>query len=577
MQKKREIMHRQVNATLLTELSEDIHPVLRRVYAARGVGSAELTTSLSAMLPVSQLENTDAAAARLAEARQNNERVLVVGDFDADGATATALMMTCLRAFGFSNPDYLVPDREKYGYGLSVGLVEKALESAPGLLVTVDNGISSLAGVQAANAHNIDVIVTDHHLPGDALPEAQVIVNPNAPGSQFASKALAGVGVAFYVMAALGQRLAADGIVSAAEARSVCAGCLDLVALGTVADLVPLDFNNRVLVDQGLKRIRAGVCRPGIQALFQAANRRMSDAVGSDLGFAIAPRLNAAGRLDDMSIGIDCLLAANDGHAQRRANELSRLNDERRELQLKMQSEAETLIDELESMKVAKADAVCLFDPDWHPGVVGLVATRIKDRLNRPVIAFAAGSEDGSLKGSGRSVAGVHMRDVLATIDARNPGLISRFGGHAMAAGLSLEPDKLEVFRAAFATEVARHADQIDDSGRLWSDGNLAADEFALDLAEALRLGGPWGQTFPEPAFDGRFAIADQRIVGERHLKLELVPDGGSRPIDAIAFNHEQLLPAGIGGECVAVFRLDVNEFRRSRTAQLVVEHIECV
>lgn len=578
MDSNKEILRREVSPALLDELPENLNPVLRRVYAARGVGLGSLDTSLAALIPISKLAGTDAAAERLALAHRNDEQVLVVGDFDADGATATALVMTCLRAFGFAQPAYLVPDREKFGYGLSAGIVAKAVELYPKLqlIVTVDNGISSHAGVAVAQEHGIEVIVTDHHLPGETLPAASVIVNPNAADDDFPSKNLAGVGVAFYVMAALGQRLAADGCINAAEARAICAGCLDLVALGTVADLVPLDLNNRVLVAQGLGRIRSGGSRPGIAALFAAANRRIADAAASDLGFAIAPRLNAAGRLDDMSVGIDCLLAGTAAHASKRAEQLSQLNDERRELQARMQADAELHLDAL-PLEDDSQSGLCLYDPGWHAGVVGLVATRIKDRINRPVIAFAPGAEDGSLKGSGRSVRGVHMRDVLVAIDARRPGLILRFGGHAMAAGLSLAPDALAEFTTAFQAEVAAHADQIDDSGRLWSDGNLSAEELGLSLAEQLRTAGPWGQGFPEPVFDGRFEVLSQRIVGERHLKLELMPSGGKLPVNAIAFNHPDLLVTEVSPECIAVYKLDVNEFRRNRSHQLVVEHIERV
>jgi single-stranded-DNA-specific exonuclease len=578
MSNRREILRRQVVESLEEELPSQLHPVLRRIYAARGVHSDHLDTSLSALLPVSQLGGTAAAAERLWQAFTEKQRVVVVGDFDADGATATALVMSCLRAYGFTEPAYLVPDREKFGYGLSVGIVEKAAALAPKLIVTVDNGISSHAGVHAASESGIDVIITDHHLPGETLPAAAVIVNPNAPGNCFPSKCLAGVGVAFYVMAALGQRLAAEGVIDAGTARSICAACLDLVALGTVADLVPLDFNNRVLIAQGLKRIRTGGSRAGIEALFKAARRNIADAVASDLGFSIAPRLNAAGRLDDMSVGIDCLLADSAAHAHARAAQLSQLNDDRRKLQSKMQQDAELHLDALEALADdSVGEAVCLFDPSWHPGVVGLVATRIKDRINRPAIAFAAGSEDGTLKGSGRSVAGVHMRDILAAIDARHPDLINRFGGHAMAAGLSLRPGMLDTFTAAFVAEVQQHADQIDDSNQIWSDGGLEAQEIGLPLAEELRLAGPWGQGFPEPAFDGHFEILEQRIVGESHLKLELQPLGSSSSVSAIAFNHPELLPTDRATECIAVYKLDVNEFRQVRKHQLVVEHIECV
>jgi len=578
MSEQREILRRTVEERLEKDLPAKLHPVLRRVYAARGVDAHTLDTALAALLPVSMLNGTVDAAERLWRAYTEEQKVIVVGDFDADGATATALMLTCLRAYGFSEPGYLVPDREKFGYGLSVGIVDKAAAMSPKLIVTVDNGISSHAGVLAAREHGIDVIITDHHLPGEIIPEAEVIVNPNAPGNEFPSKCLAGVGVAFYVMAALGQRLAAEGVLDAGEARAICADCLDLVALGTVADLVPLDFNNRVLVAQGLKRIRTGGSRAGIAALFNAAGRNIADAAASDLGFAIAPRLNAAGRLDDMSVGIECLLADSSAQAQKRALQLSQLNDQRRKLQKKMQQDAEAHLDSLSGIEANDAgEALCLFDPSWHPGVVGLVATRIKDRVNRPVIAFAAGSEDGTLKGSGRSVAGVHMRDILAAIDARYPDLIGRFGGHAMAAGLSLVPERLDAFTQAFVAEVQHYAEQIDDSNKIWSDGDLPHQDIGLALAEELRLAGPWGQSFPEPVFDGHFAILEQRIVGEHHLKLELQPVGSSRPVSAIAFNHPELLPTGPGSECIAVYKLDVNEFRQVRRHQLVVEHIECV
>lgn len=578
MDKVKQICRRVVAEQALAAMPAEMHPVLRRVYAARGATAAELNTALAGLIPISRMDGAAEASERLCEARIRQQRVLIVGDFDADGATATALMMTCLRQFGFSGPRYLVPDREKFGYGLSVGIVYKAAELKPDLIVTVDNGISSLAGVDAANDLGIDVIVTDHHLPGDHLPAARVIVNPNAANNRFPSRCLAGVGVAFYVMAALGQRLAAEGLIDAGVARGVCANCLDLVALGTVADLVPLDFNNRILVSQGLARMRQGGARPGITALFAAANRSLTYATAADLGFAIAPRLNAAGRLDDMSVGIECLLAADAERASQYARTLSQLNAERRELQQKMQDDAESRMAELAGYSVAHAEnGVCLFDPSWHPGVVGLIATRIKDHVNRPVIAFAAGSLDGDLKGSGRSVAGVHLRDVLAAIDAQHPGMIRRFGGHAMAAGLSLPPELLERFREAFAAEVSQHTEAIDDIARLWSDGELEPRELSLELAEELRRGGPWGQAFPEPAFEGQFEVVAQKIVGEFHLKLELLPAGGARSIDAIAFNHAELLPVGKSRKCFAVYRLDVNEFRQQRTAQLVVEHIECV
>lgn len=574
------IVRRTVTGEQLQLLPDTLSAPLRRVYAARGVTAEQLDTPLSAMLPVSSLEGTAEAAERFAVARHSGERVLIVGDFDADGATATALMMTCLRAYGFNAPGYLVPDRFRFGYGLSAALVTAARELQPDLIVTVDNGISSHAGVQAAREAGIDVLITDHHLPGDTLPDAAVIVNPNLGDSQFGSKALAGVGVAFYVMAALGQRLAADGLVEAADARAVCAACLDLVAVGTVADLVPLDYNNRILVAQGMHRIRSGQTRPGIQAIFAAAGRNPARASAADLGFAVAPRLNAAGRLEDISLGIECLLATNHRDAGDKAAVLSRLNDERKVLQASMQADADIHIDSsLDAVGGSKEDlrATCLFDPSWHQGVVGLVATKIKDRLNRPVVAFARGEEEGLLKGSGRSVRGVHLRDLLANIDARNPGMILRFGGHAMAAGLSLELNRLEDFREAYAHEVGKQLMHIDDEQRLWSDGELSQAELGLPLAEQVRFAGPWGQGFPEPLFDGRFELVSQRIVGEQHLKLSLRHCDGGDKLDGIAFFHPDLLPAPAGSECIVAYKLDVNEYRGRRRHQLVVEHIECV
>lgn len=574
----RPVDRRVVSDDLIGSLPESLHPVIRRVYAARGIQPESVDLSLQNMLPISSLEGTSAAAERLLDAHKNAQRVVVVGDFDADGATATALVMTCLRAFGFASPDYLVPDRQKFGYGLTAGIVAVAAQMQPDVLVTVDNGISSHAGVTAAQQLGIDVIITDHHLPGETLPAAQVTVNPNAPDSQFPSKSLAGVGVAFYVMAALGQRLAKEGLLASDTARSVCADCLDLVALGTVADLVPLDWNNRILVAQGLNRMRRRGSRPGIEALFEVAGRNIAYAATSDLGFAIGPRLNAAGRLDDMSIGIECLLAEDAVQARSLATRLSNLNDERRELQAKMQKDAEVHLEKLQEMlSTETTGAICLFDESWHQGVVGLVATRIKDLLNRPVVAFALGDDGELLKGSGRSVSGVHLRDVLATIDARKPGLIEKFGGHAMAAGLSLPLVHLEEFRAAFAAEVDRYAAEIDDSGTLLTDGALESQDLNLGFAELLRDSGPWGQGFPEPLFEGEFTVLEQRIVGEHHLKLRVQQIDSGIPIDAIAFNHDELIASQQSGSVRLVYRLDVNEFRQTRRQQLVVEHLESV
>jgi len=562
-----------------------LHPVLRRVYAARGVSqSEELDLSLERMLPVGSLDGVEAAARLLAEHREGG-RVLVVGDFDADGATSSALVVRALRSMKFAHVDFLVPNRFRFGYGLTPEIVALAAETRPSLIVTVDNGVSSIEGVEAARALGIAVLVTDHHLPGAVLPRADVMVNPNLAGASFGSRALAGVGVAFYVMAALAR------VLGDTEFRP--ADLLDLVALGTVADVVTLDHNNRVLVAQGLRRIRAGRCVPGIRALLEAAGRRIEQISASDLGFAVAPRLNAAGRLTDMSIGIACLLADDVGVATRLAGELSRLNEERREIEQRMQLEA---VDIAAGMRVdaagSEAVGLCLFDETWHQGVVGLVAGRIKDRLHRPVVAFARG-EDGVLRGSARSIAGVHIRDALDSIAARHPGLLVKFGGHAMAAGMTLLESDLERFRGAFAAEIAARADAETLTGVVHSDGELLDAELSVDTARMLRGGGPWGQGFPEPVFDGEFNVVDSRIVGTRHLKLQLrpVPGGrdvsardvagraaGSRAIDAIAFGFIGGAAEGVAmgpGKLLRVaYRLEINEYRGVESVQLNCQHL---
>ncbi|MDG1463375.1 MAG: single-stranded-DNA-specific exonuclease RecJ [Gammaproteobacteria bacterium] len=576
-----EIRRRTYDVLLEQRFPQELSPVLRRVYAARKVDPAELILGLSGLVKVSCLSGLDAAVERLLQAHAKQEKVLVLGDFDADGATATAVMMSSLSAYGYENISYMVPDRFKFGYGLSVGIADAAAAQAPDLIITVDNGISSVEGVARANELGIDVVVTDHHLPGEQLPAAVAIVNPNAPDNKdFPSKWLAGVGVAFYVMAALGRALATQGSVSSDVAKETPLSCLDLVALGTVADLVQLDYNNRILVEQGVARIRAGLSRPGIEALFNVANRNVASSVAADLGFSIAPRLNAAGRLADMSRGIDCLLASAEKSARDMAIELDNLNKQRRELQQEMQQDAELHLDQLTSkLKDTPEWGYCIFDASWHQGIVGLVATKIRDRVKRPSIAFApaeAGSAE--LKGSGRSVKGVHMRDVLANIDAQHPHLIDRFGGHAMAAGLSLQTKNLETFRSAFDAAVAEYKDQISDVGVLESDGKLLTKEINLSLAEAIRNGGPWGQAFPEPIFDNRFRVVDKRIVGGRHLKLKLQPEGSLQPFDAIAFNRDELPRRETGtsdGLYRVAYRLDVNEFRGRRSVQLVVEHMQ--
>jgi single-stranded-DNA-specific exonuclease len=549
-----------------------LHPVLRRAYAARGVcDSQELELTLDRLMPVGTLDSVDAAVALILEHRER--RILVVGDFDADGATSTALIVRCLRAWGFASVDFLVPNRFEFGYGLTPEIVGLAAERNPSLIVTVDNGISSNAGVAAARARGIQVLVTDHHLPGPSLPDADVIVNPNVPGSTFGSRALAGVGVAFYVMAAVRREIDARGTVVMPPVTDF----LDLVALGTVADLVPLDVNNRVLVAQGIRRIRAGRAVPGIRALLEIGKRSVSALTAADLGFTIGPRLNAAGRLDDMSIGIRCLLADSEAEAVALATRLDELNVERREIEARMQGVALAAVKGLREPDTngPTRHGVCLFDADWHQGVVGLVASRIKDRVRRPVIAFARNA-DGTLRGSARSVPGIHIRDVLDGIAARHPEIISRFGGHAMAAGLSLEEKHLDAFARAFDEEIARWRDPSIPSNRVETDGELTSDEIALDTAQALRDGGPWGQAFPEPCFDGKFAIKNARVVGDKHLKMWVTTGDQSRNFDAIAFNFKgsDENPALPEGDVHLVYRLDINEYKGERRLQLLVDHV---
>ena len=556
-------------------LDDTVHPVLRRVYEARGIVThSQLSLRLQQLLPVGTLDSVEAAAALLQDHGQRGGGILVVGDFDADGATSTALIVRAMRAWGFRNVDFLVPNRFQFGYGLTPGIVALAAQRHPSLIVTVDNGISSHAGVAAARAAGIEVLITDHHLPGHGLPDANVIVNPNLPGSRFASRALAGVGVAFYVMVALQRRLAADGVLPADALPS--ADLLDLVALGTVADVVPFDDNNRILVAQGLARIRAGRCVPGISALLEVAQRERSALVAADLGFAIAPRLNAAGRLTDMSIGIRCLLSDSLPEARVLAQELDQLNSERRSIEARMQSEAGSAVRMLRDPgSGVRRSGVCLFDPGWHQGVVGLVASRLKERLRRPVVAFAP-AEDGTLRGSARSVPGIHIRDVLDAIAARDVNLIDKFGGHAMAAGLTLKPVALDAFARAFDAECERLLELHGSPDVIETDGELGEHELGLPTAQALRSGGPWGPGFPEPLFDGIFRIQSARVVGERHLKIRLEAPEGRGQFDAIAFNYvDAQSPVELpGGVRRLVYRLDSNHYLGEARLQFLVDHL---
>ena len=564
----RPVVARQRPPAAALEALADLDPVHARLFAARGVQApGELDYGLARLAPVGSLDNVEAGVELLLGNR--SRRILVVGDFDADGATSTALLLRCLDAFGFREVDYLVPNRFEYGYGLSPELVAVAAESRPALIVTVDNGISSHAGVAEARRRGIAVLVTDHHLPSAELPAADVIINPNLDGSRFPSRCLAGVGVAFYLMAALGRALEEQGSAGAAK---IPARYLDLVALGTVADVVPLDHNNRILVRQGLDRIRAGLTVPGIRALLEQAGRSLPRVVAADLGFVAGPRVNAAGRLEDIGIGIECLATDDPATAAHHATLLDSINRERRDIEATMRAQALDYVRDLGRRRWPAC--VSLYEPTWHQGVVGLIAARVREACHRPAIAFAKESAE-RLKGSARSVPGVHARDLLEAIAARHPGLITRFGGHAMAAGLTIPAREFERFRAAAAAELERLYPDADFSGAIVSDGRLSAADVRrwgglLPGARGLRDAGPWGAGFPEPLWTGDFEILDTRVVGENHLKLR-VAGAGSEPVDAIAFN--QAGPAWRGVVQLA-YRLDVNEYRGVENPQLVVEQI---
>lgn len=556
----------------LPDLGE-MPPRLARMYAARGITSPdELDKRLTRLLPPHLLRGIDAATDLLESALTRQARLLIVGDFDADGATSCALGVSALRAMGAQSVAYLVPNRFEYGYGLTPEIVAVALQRQPEVLITVDNGISSVEGVAAAKAAGLQVLITDHHLPGEQVPAADAIVNPNQPGCTFPSKALAGVGVIFYVMLALRARLRERGwFTQQGIIEPNLATLLDLVALGSVADVVPLDANNRILVQQGLARIRSGQTRPGIRALIRAARRDPARITATDLGYLLGPRLNAAGRLDDMSLGIECLLCPDDSLADDMAAELDQLNQDRKAIEQGMQREALAQLKDLNTEHLPFG--LCLFEAEWHQGVIGILAARLRERYHRPAIAFASAG-NGELKGSARSVAGFHIRDALDAVAATHPGLISKFGGHAMAAGLSLPETHFPAFAAAFDAEVRRHLSADDLTGRLLSDGELQPTEFTLELAQQLRHAGPWGQHFPEPLFHGTFTLVQQRLVGERHLKMQLAM--GTLTLEAIAFNVDTALwPNAAINRVRAVFQLDVNEYRGNETLQLLVQYLE--
>lgn len=558
------IQPRQIPQRALTALTDGgIHPLLARLYAARGIRSKhELDTSLKALLPPDALTGTREAAQLLADAIEAGARMVIVADYDCDGATACAVGIRALRAFG-ADVHYLVPDRITLGYGLTPPMVEIAARLEPDVLITVDNGIASVEGIAAARAHGMATVITDHHLPGDVLPEADVIVNPNQPGCDFPSKALAGVGAMFYTMLALRAELRERGAFAERKEPNL-AELLDLVALGTVADVVKLDHNNRILVSQGLQRMRAGRMQPGIRALFAIAGRDPARASAFDMGFALGPRLNAAGRLSDMSLGIECLITDDAGRAMNIAQELDRLNRERRSIEADMQ---EAALLRLEDFDAGNKASIALFEPDWHQGVIGIVAGRIKERLHRPTIAFARGNE-GELKGSGRSIPGLHLRDALDVVIKREPDLIVRFGGHAMAAGLTILEHHLDRFRIVFEDVVSSLLEPADLQRRIDTDGALEGGYMSLEVARLLDQE-IWGQGFPAPVFDDVFRVERQRLLKDRHLKLELSRQGVR--YDAIQFNHA----GGAPGDIRAAYKLSVNEYNGVSSVQLMLEHFE--
>lgn len=567
-----QISRRETNAGV--ELGE-VHPLLKRIYSGRNICSMdELDYSLDKLLPFRQLGHVETAAELLADALEKQKKILIVADYDVDGATACALGIRGLRAMGAKQIDYLVPDRFTHGYGLSTEVVEIATESSPDMLITVDNGISSIDGVAMARSYGLDVLITDHHLPGAQLPNANVIVNPNLPGDPFPSKNLAGVGVMFYVLAALRSYLRdRDWFSSQGISEPNLAAFLDLVALGTVADVVPLDHNNRIFVAQGLQRIRRGHCVEGIHALLLVAKRPAENLLSSDLGFALGPRLNAAGRLTDMRLGIECLLTDDTERAASAAEQLEQLNKTRQQIQSDMQDEAKAEIDNMDLENEDLPLGLCLFNQQWHQGVIGILASRIKDQLQRPVMVFAPDGQQ-VIKGSGRSIKGVHLKDVIDRIATLEPQLILKYGGHAMAAGLSISGQDFEKFSVLFNAEINRLFNENQFDTALVTDGELLSDEISLEVAELLQQAGPWGQGFPEPLFEGEFELVDYRILADKHLKLRLCVPGGTEIYDAIAFNMTDEDWAEEPTTLCIVYQLDVNRFRGRASLQLMVREL---
>ncbi|RYY74815.1 MAG: single-stranded-DNA-specific exonuclease RecJ [Gammaproteobacteria bacterium] len=572
------IRRRQVES--FPKFESNLHPLLQRIYTSRGIQHPQELQYQLAQLLKPNFKGLQEAVSILADAVVAQAKIIIVGDFDADGATSSALAVLALRAMGLHSVDFLVPNRFEYGYGLTPEIVVVAAAQQPDVIITVDNGISSIEGVRVARDLGIAVIITDHHLPGNEIPDADAIVNPNQPGCEFPSKNLAGVGVIFYVMNALRAELRQLGwFAESGITEPNMASFLDLVALGTVADVVPLDHNNRILVSQGLQRIRAGVARPGINALLEVSGKSAHKIIASDFGFAIGPRLNAAGRLDDMSLGIQCLISDSESLAREMAMQMDDLNRDRKAIESGMQQEALAML-----QKVLNAEAnslpwgICLLDETWHQGVIGILASRIKDKYHRPTIVFADVG-NGEIKGSARSIQGFHIRDALDAVASRHPNLLQKFGGHAMAAGMSLTRDNFSAFAKAFDEEVRRQLKEDDLSAILLSDGELVSNDFNLIFAEQLRESGPWGQHFPEPVFDGEFFIIQQKILNNKHLKMTLsVEAKGQQLIDAIAFNVDPSIWSGAPIKKVKVaYRLDINEFRGNKNVQLLVDYIEIV
>ena len=567
---------RRPQPTETADWGQNLPPILRRLYAARGIASSEqLQYTLKYLASPMQLQGIDRAVELLADAVTEKQRVMVLGDFDADGATSTAVAMLGLSMLGVQSIDFRVPSRFSDGYGLTPGIIHRLQEEGdlPDLLVTVDNGISAIEGVRVARELGIKVVVTDHHLAGEELPDADAIVNPNQPGCPFLSKNAAGVGVMFYVLTALRKHLRDQNLLPDPEPN--LGNLLDLVALGTVADVVPLDHNNRIFVEQGIRRIRKGEARPGILALLEVAGRDYTEISSTDLGFVVGPRLNAAGRLDDMSIGIACLLADSRDEAQRLARELDSFNRERRTIEREMKTQAQDLLAAMSLDIEGLPWGLALFDEDWHQGVIGILAARIREQTHRPTIAFAPDDDGEHLKGSARSIPGLHIRDALAVVDAKKPGLMKKYGGHAMAAGMTIARDDLEAFSDAFDQAVRDTLKPEDLEAAITTDGPLAPEELNLDTAYLLKRAGPWGQHFPEPVFDGNFRVVSQRIVGENHLKLVLQPAEGGGIIDGIAFNTGPEVPDYTRSGARVVYKPDANTFRGRTNLQLLVDYLE--